>query len=135
MTVRERYLYRDAGHCIVWRDASVHVVDNRDKRGLDGKPLYDCNGAPLFEGEEPAWKQPGHFLPHHIIEKEPDEIEFDHKLTPEELREAFPNYMVYLEVERARKEAEQKKHEQFDLETRAARDKEVADARARLGLT
>ncbi len=95
MTIKELYFYRDAGDHIAFRNASMHVVDNRDKRGLDGKPIYDSNGVPLFVGDEPPWVSPAHFLKVVPTERLPDEIEFDHVPNAHELSQAFPSYMKY----------------------------------------
>ena len=69
MTMRMRYLYRNRGDHISMRSAHEYVVDQRDL-DADGKP-------------------PKIFLPFVKIEKEPEEIEFDHPATEDELRKAF----------------------------------------------
>jgi hypothetical protein len=107
MTIRELYLFRDAGDHIAFRDVSVYIVDNRDKRGLDGKPLYHPDGNPRFEGEEPPWVAPGHFLSQPVIERLPDEIAFDHMPGDQELSEAFGNYQKYKRFEIWRKQKQQ----------------------------
>lgn len=68
--MKVRFLYRNAGDHIAFRDASERVVDPRD---------LDANGNP------PAWAVST------PIAKEADEVEFDHKPTDAELAVAFPN--------------------------------------------
>ncbi|HSV26160.1 MAG TPA: hypothetical protein VLJ17_24440 [Xanthobacteraceae bacterium] len=121
MTIKQRYLYRDAGDHIAFRDASIYVIDNRDKRGLDGRRLY-IDEHPQFVGEEPPWVAPGHFLLQPTIEKAADEIDFDHKPTDEELSAAFPNFQKY-KMFKAWLENRRKAE-------RDAADKAASDARA-----
>lgn len=68
MTLKIRLLYKKHSDHIACRNASEYIYDPRDL--IDGKP------HPLF-------------LPYNPIEKDPDEVEFDHEATQEELEAAF----------------------------------------------
>lgn len=94
MTIKEIHLYRDMGDHIAHRDASVYIIDNRDKRGLDGQPIYCADGTPKFIGDEPPWRPPPHFHEQPPIERHPEEKAFDHYATDEELEQAFPGCTV-----------------------------------------
>lgn len=67
-----RHLYREFTDHIAYRCATEHVYDPRD---------LDKDGNP-----------PLHFLRHDTVVKDPEEVEFDHEPTADELRAAFPDF-------------------------------------------